>query len=81
LLKIEKKEFGRTCNGHTREMHTNIIGNHEVKKPRMRTKRRWEDKTKWILKKQGVSVWTRLNWLRVSLRGGISWKVMNTQVP
>jgi hypothetical protein len=52
-----------------RKAYTILVGKPEGKRTLGRPRRRWEDILKFILRKKGWRVWTRLIWLRTGTGG------------
>ena len=56
--------------GEGRDVHRNLVGNPEGKRPLKRPRRRWKDNIKMIIRKGEEVAWTGLIRLRIGTDGG-----------
>jgi hypothetical protein len=57
--------------GERRCTYRVLMGKPEGRRPLGKSRRRWEDKLKWIFKKWEVGAWTGQIWLRIGTSGGL----------
>jgi hypothetical protein len=58
--------------GEGRKMYSVLVGKPEGKRPLERSRRRWEDGSKWTLGTSvGGGVWSGFTWLRIGIVGGL----------
>ena len=56
--------------GEKRSVYRIVVGKPEGKRPRGRSRPRWEDNSKMDLQEWDVGVWTGSSWLRLGRGGG-----------
>jgi hypothetical protein len=57
--------------GEGRSVYMVLVGRPEGKRPLGRPRRRWEDKFRWTLGRQGSVGRTGFSWLRIGCSGGL----------